>query len=169
MPHLIVTTDVQNVSICQITDSTFSIMCTYLSGSDARGCVYTLVSGVDNIAGSIERGQSVEVTVTDVQPYIDLLAHDWESDNSIGNVPVRGINAIVPCPTSEPSKDITCRYHYCYFAPTPKQLPASSLLLDQAWSLLLDQAWSLHSLLHQMDQALSLLSYLWLLLQLQWQ
>ena len=77
-----------------VENGTYSIQCSYITGSDARGCVYTLVSeveGVDNITGEIERTNSegVMVGLPHVGCYGELLVYDREEDGSIGSVPIR--------------------------------------------------------------------------------
>ena len=50
------TTDVQGVSLCQLNETSFSIMCIFLTGSTARGCMYTLVStSEERVTGRIWR------------------------------------------------------------------------------------------------------------------
>lgn len=91
----------QNVSICQVEGNTFTIQCSYLSGSDANGCFYILVSGVDgmeNVTGRIERGNSGEETLAESPGVIELLAFDWEADGTIGDINVtRTAGNIEPC------------------------------------------------------------------------
>ncbi len=91
------TSDVQSVTLCLIsaTTSRYSIRCTYLRGSDAKGCVYILVSGMEgvgNVTGTIERGNSggVSIKLLDIPDFIELLAFDWEQDNRTGNITIMG-------------------------------------------------------------------------------
>ena len=87
------TTDVQDVRIIWRNRNTFSIQCSYITGSDARGCVYTLVSGVKgvaNITGTVERNQlDGVVALVNANQYVEVLAYDWESDDSFGNISIR--------------------------------------------------------------------------------
>ena len=89
------TTDVQDIIISHIRGSNYFIQCSYITGSDARGCEYTLVSkvkGVENITGNIERTNSegVMVEVRTASCYSgEVLAKDWERDNTTGILPVR--------------------------------------------------------------------------------
>ena len=75
-----------------------NIQCRYLRGSTVRGCVYTLrsaFSGVKNITGNITKSnfKGNIVRVVGVNCYNEVLAYDWESDGSIGALPIRkGIN-----------------------------------------------------------------------------
>ena len=93
----VVTTDVTNVTLCQLNDTTFLITCTYLSGSTARGCVYTLVSeGMKNLTGRIERGSSSEITA-DLELYGEVILFDWESDGTNGTTPIRTNLSFTSC------------------------------------------------------------------------
>ncbi len=94
----------ERVSLCLVEDSTYSIQCSYISGSNARGCVFILVGGVEgvaNITGIINRTSSdrmlVELTFIE---NIKLLAFDLERDNTTGNLSTSAnINSIIPCIT----------------------------------------------------------------------
>ena len=56
-----VTTGVQSTSLCQLNETSFSVMCIFLTGSRARGCVYTLVStSEERVTGCVGRGNSSE-------------------------------------------------------------------------------------------------------------
>ena len=97
----IVTTDVQSVSLCQLSNMTFLIMCTYLSGSIARGCVYTLVSeGTNNLTDTIEMGSSKEITAN-LELYDKVILFDWESDGALGTTPIWTNVSFTSCPTSK--------------------------------------------------------------------
>ena len=77
-----------------VEDTTYSIKCSYISGSDARGCVFILVGGVEgvaNITGIINRTSSegVLIDVPNIGCYREVLAFDLESDNTTGTLPVR--------------------------------------------------------------------------------
>ena len=85
----------QDVRVCAVDteDNTYSISCVFLSCSEARGCVYTLVGVVDrvgDVTGTIEMGDSEEVRV-ELRPSSQVLAYDWERDGSFGTLPVRKI------------------------------------------------------------------------------
>ncbi len=89
------TTDVERVSLCLEENTTYSIQCSYISGSNARGCVFILVGGVEgvaNITGIINRTSSegVRIEVPNISNYRKMLAFDLESDNTTGTLPVRG-------------------------------------------------------------------------------
>ena len=104
------TTDVQDVIVACQNESTINITCTYLRGSDARGCVYTLVSmsGEDIKTGNIARGDTEEVAV-EQPPYRELIVYDWENDGTIGSVPIRRdvSSAIASCfSTTDLSKQL---------------------------------------------------------------
>ena len=61
-------------------------MCTYLSGSTARGCVDTLVSsseGMNNLTGSVERGSFSKIAA-DLEWYHKVIHFDWETDGTTG-------------------------------------------------------------------------------------
>lgn len=80
-----IATVVQNVSICNLGNTSHSLQCTYLSGSDAIGCIYVLVSyvdGVRNITGYIDRSTSGIVTIdADLTPYSDVVAYALGLEN----------------------------------------------------------------------------------------
>ena len=91
----VVTTDVQSVSVNKENDTTYSIRCSYISGSDASGCVFILVGGVEgvvNITGIMNRTSSegVLIVVPNIGCYREVLAFDLESDSTTGTLPVRG-------------------------------------------------------------------------------
>ena len=94
-----VTTDVQSASLCEINETSFSIMCTFLSGSTARGCFYTLVSTSNDgsVSGRIERGNSNEGEA-DLSAYDEVILIDWESDGTNGTTPVRLDLDYTTCP-----------------------------------------------------------------------
>ena len=89
---ILVTTDVQNVRICRVEDSnSYLIQCGYVTGSDARGCVYVTRGGdvMGNVTGTIARSNSAGVTVELTGSiYTDLLAYDWESEDSVSSLPI---------------------------------------------------------------------------------
>ena len=112
------TTDVQSVTVSRRNNGTYSIQCSYITGSDARGCVYILVSGVEgvgNITGTIERTNSegLVIELHNASCYSEVLAYDWERDNTTGSLPIRGqitSLAVVPvCPTLNGN----CRHNQC--------------------------------------------------------
>ena len=55
------------------------------------------VEGVDNITGEIERTNSegVVIGLHNASFYSEILAHDWERDDTIGTLPIRGHIATV--------------------------------------------------------------------------
>ncbi len=82
------------MSLNQPMNTTYSIQCSYISGTDARGCVFILVGGVEgvaNITGIINRTSSegVRIEVPNIGCYREVLAFDLESDNTTGTLPVR--------------------------------------------------------------------------------
>ena len=90
--HVIVTTDVQNVTLSRREGTIYSIQCSYINNSNAQGCVYVLVSMVvGNITGTIERTSSGGdlVTISNIGCYKEVLAYDWEDDNTTGTLPIR--------------------------------------------------------------------------------
>ena len=114
---LIVTTDVQSVTVSRRNNGTYSIQCSYITGSDAHGCVYILVSevkGVKNIKGTIERTNSegLAIELHNASYYGEVLAYDWERDNTTGSLSIRGCItslAIVVCPTLNGN----CKHNQC--------------------------------------------------------
>ena len=95
------TTDVQGVSLCQLNETSFSIMCTFLTGSTAHGCFYTLVSTSNDgsVSGRIERGNSSEGTA-DLSNYDEVILLAWDRDGTNGTTPVRLDINFTTCPTS---------------------------------------------------------------------
>ena len=77
-------------------------MCTFLSGSSARGCFYTVVSTSNDrsISGCIERGNSSEGTA-DLSAYDEVILLAWDSDGTNGTTPVRLDLNYTACPTSK--------------------------------------------------------------------
>ncbi len=86
-------------------NTTYSIQCIYISGTDARGCVLILVRGVANITDIINRTsyEGVRIEVPNIGNYSEVLAFDLESDNTTGTLPVRGNITFDMCPTSKSS------------------------------------------------------------------
>ena len=86
-----VTTDVQGILFTRIHVDIYFIQCSYLSGSDVRGCVYVLVSreeGVENVTGFIERDiNGVTLEVANIGCYGEVIAYDSATINEI--LPVR--------------------------------------------------------------------------------
>ena len=75
----------QNVSICNDINwsTSYSLQCIYLSGSDAIGCIYVLVShveGVRNITGCIDRNTSGTIDA-DLTLYSEVLAYALSLEN----------------------------------------------------------------------------------------
>ncbi len=106
------TTDVEEVSFRLVENITYSIQCSYISGSIARGCVFILVSGVEgvaNITGIINRtsSQGVRIDVSNIGNYREVLAFDLEFDNTTGTLSVRGSIESCPflCPVSTCTAD----------------------------------------------------------------
>ena len=95
-----VTTDVQTVFLCLVDDLKYSIRCVYLNNSDARGCVYTLVSGeegVRNVIGTIERGDTDGDTLhpLNITDFTTLLAADLEADNTVSDASITGSTSFI--------------------------------------------------------------------------
>ncbi len=102
------TTDVEEVRQCLVENTTYSIQCSFISGSNAHGCVFILVSGVEgvaNITGIINRTSSegVRIEIPNIGNYREMLAFDLESDNTTGTLPLRGNITFDMCPTSKSS------------------------------------------------------------------
>ena len=91
---------VTSITFTQVRRDTYSIQCSYMSGSNVRGCVYVVVSGqsgVGNITGFIERdSEGATVEVVNVGCYSEVLAHD----NTTGSVPVRINIPTETCPVT---------------------------------------------------------------------
>ena len=101
--YFLVTTDVQGVVFTRVLEEdTFSIQCSYLSGSNVSGCVYILVSreeGVENVTGFIERDvNGVTLEVANIGCYSEVLAYD-NATTTIEILRVRtSINTNDTCP-----------------------------------------------------------------------
>ena len=98
------------VIVCRREETIYSVQCSYINGSNAKGCVYVLVSMVvGNITGTIKRTNSEGdlVTISNIGCYKAVLAYDWESDNTTGTLPIRGnINSNETCPITSIIKNI---------------------------------------------------------------
>ena len=90
--QLIVTTDVQGASICRVEDTrTNLVQCSYVEGSDARGCTYTIsAAGVQTANGTIARNNTVGMMVELVATsgYDELVLYDLENDGTTGTLPI---------------------------------------------------------------------------------
>ena len=98
----------------------YVIQCSYVEGSDARGCVYSITDGV----GAIDRNNSEGVTVELVNAtgYNEVFAYDWESDGSIGSIPVtvESTSTIKICPsdtTTGVTDTTTSKFVLCKIPP----------------------------------------------------
>ena len=102
------TTDVQGVSLCQLNETSFSIMCTFLTGSTARGCFYTLgsTSNDGSVSGRIERGNSSEGTA-DLSAYDEVILLAQDSNGTNGTTPIRLDVNFTTCPTTEGKSSYT--------------------------------------------------------------
>ena len=79
---IVVTAYVQEISICRVEEDTYSIRCSYLSGSDADGCGYILVSGMDGVENTTGCIQMAEVEVLidlEISSFSELLGFDLDS------------------------------------------------------------------------------------------
>ena len=88
------TTDVQAVSLNRVGINTYSIRCHYLNNSDVTGCMYVLVSELEelkNITGVIDRNnaEGAIYDLADIGCYDDLLAYGYhDEDGRTGNLPI---------------------------------------------------------------------------------
>ncbi len=103
----------EEIRLCLVENTTYFIQCVYISGSNACGCVFILVSGVEglaNITGIINRTSSegVRIEVPNIGSFREVLAFDLESDNTTDILPLRGNIKFDMCPTSKSS------YNYNY-------------------------------------------------------
>lgn len=93
------TTDVQSVTIAPHTTDTSSnialLECTFIAGSDARGCMVVLLGKFDNITTNLTKEDSHSSTIIQVVDslscYGELIGFDIESDGSVGTVAVPGV------------------------------------------------------------------------------
>jgi len=96
---LIATGSVQDVSICQVTATNYSIQCIYLNGSGVDGCGFTLVGRMGNRTGYIERSNSegIIIDLTDISLYSEILA----STNGTDAITIsKDIGSVEMCPPS---------------------------------------------------------------------
>ena len=100
LPFLVATANVQDVGICHISNESYFIQCTYLEGSNVRGCIYILSSnllGVENVTGMIGRNSTPGAAV---DPAIfgffnRLLATEWRYDNeNRGKAPIHILGSL---------------------------------------------------------------------------
>jgi hypothetical protein len=89
--------------------STYIISCVYLSGSDASGCIYNLMSEEWRIAGSIERinSKGEAIVVVGSELLLQAYASDLILDNTTNNLVVtRSItgSSLKQCPTGTSGK-----------------------------------------------------------------
>lgn len=90
--HVPVTTDVQAARAIVMCDPVI-VQCTFLSGGQSKGCSLNLTINGSMIIHNIERSNSnsvqEELVVSSNQVDVgEYFVFDWESDGSIGNVPV---------------------------------------------------------------------------------
>ena len=69
-----------------------TVLCEFIAGSDAQGCVVVLVSKHENITVNLTRsnGSSVKMLPCQGLNFTHVFGFDIESDGSIGTVPVAG-------------------------------------------------------------------------------
>ena len=84
------------MTLSRMEGTTYIIQCTYITGSDAIGCIYTLLSTVEGVkrdSGFIKRTDSIGelMEISHICWYNELMAHDWERDNTTGTLPIKGI------------------------------------------------------------------------------
>ena len=107
--YIIGTTDVEMVTINKIGENTYSVQCHYIQGSDALGCVYVLVSEVEeffkNMSGTLlrrsesEGGDTILKVFKVIGCYQEVLVYDLESNHHLGNLLIRvKINLNERCP-----------------------------------------------------------------------
>ena len=102
------TTDVQNVTICLVGGSTFTINCVFLEGSNTN-CIYSLREfGVDISNGTIDRSNSEgdTIMVADIDGS-QLLAYASDLTDVGDDLAVRRNitgGSVLPCPVSTTGK-----------------------------------------------------------------
>lgn len=84
---LVVTTDVQ-AAMAVITNSSVTVNCSFISGSQSRGCHVVVKNETTNISCSIERldGSAFVLKEIVIDFAQEVLVFDWENDGSIGNL-----------------------------------------------------------------------------------
>ena len=101
----------QGVVFIQVGVDTYTIQCSYLSGSTVSGCVYILVSGqsgFENMTGFIERdSQGVSIMIDNLGCYSEVMAHD----NTTGSLPVRTSTLTNETCHIYTSKELMCGRH----------------------------------------------------------
>jgi hypothetical protein len=104
----VVTTDVQDVTICQVKSTTYIISCVFLNGSDASGCNYTLMSEEGSIsAGSTERSNSRGEKIVVAGTVAVIQAHSSDVMLDVNSIVftkrIMGMR-LEPCPTGTTGK-----------------------------------------------------------------
>lgn len=87
------TTDVQNVQLSLYNTTTMiTVLCEFITGSDAQGCVVILVTEYENVTMNLTRsnGCSLKTLPGEGLKYKGVFGFDIEADSSIGTVPVAG-------------------------------------------------------------------------------
>ena len=101
------------VTVCRREETIYSIQCSYINGSNAKGCICVFVNMVvGNITGIIERTNSEGdlVNISNIGYHKEVLAYDWECNNTTGNLTIRGnINSNETCPITS----IITKYYIC--------------------------------------------------------
>ncbi len=100
----------EDVRLCLVENTTYSIQCIYISGSNARGCVFILMGGLEGVANitviinrTSSEGVRMEIPNIDIYREFEVLAFDLESDNTTDILPLRGNITFDMCPTSKSS------------------------------------------------------------------
>ena len=94
---IVVTTDVQMVTVTINQNKTATLHCEFMVGSNARGCIVVLSSSDDaeenhNLTRESDKNEVISTLTLMYAPpcYRDASAYDIESDGSIGNITVPG-------------------------------------------------------------------------------
>ena len=105
----IVTTDVQNVTATPVESmDAFVVQCDFITGSNAKGCMFVLEGEFENITANLEQNDSEIVNVSHpLSCYCEIFAFDIESDGSVGTLAVPGILL-----TGSITNDIISRLYY---------------------------------------------------------
>ena len=69
-----------------------TVLCEFINGSDAQGCIVVLVSEYENVTMNLTRsnGCSVKMLHGEGLKFTGVFGFDIEADGSIGTVPVAG-------------------------------------------------------------------------------
>ena len=105
------TTDLQDITIVVTQENaTIEVMCDFIRGSDAQGCMVVMVGESENTTVTVNLTRDNECTIKTLPlttPLSDIFGFDVESDGSIGTIAIPGtISAQSDNPLCHPKRAI---------------------------------------------------------------